>query len=295
MIPAYEGSSRQLVIAFDVGAAYSGASYSILKPGDVPKIYSVAQYVHLCALICILYLTRRFPGLEHAPGATRIPSVLMYDCDGILRAVGAEASSSHNTVRPKTEGWVKAERSVVNVVVSNMPLIIPLRFKLHLHLGSAPVKLDALTVPALPPKKTTADLYADLLGYLMLHAGRFIQSTHPTLTAPLERRSSKGDLRSTESSPSLWSIIRSKAEFVIVHPNSWGGTQLVRVKHAAVKAGLVPDTTEGRARIRFISEGEASLCYCIANSVKMSRTNVRGVTEPSVYFLSLITEPDRFR
>lgn len=39
----YLGSSRRLVIAFDVGTTFSGSSYCFLEPGEVPKIYSVTR------------------------------------------------------------------------------------------------------------------------------------------------------------------------------------------------------------------------------------------------------------
>ena len=50
----YQGSSRELVVAFDVGTTYSGVSYAILDPGEIPKIQSVTKFVplvlnHVCA------------------------------------------------------------------------------------------------------------------------------------------------------------------------------------------------------------------------------------------------------
>jgi hypothetical protein len=39
------------------------------------------------------------------------------------------------------------------------------------------------------------------------------------------------------------------------------------MRRSAVSGGLIPDTNEGRARIRFVSEGEASLHACILNGL----------------------------
>ena len=41
----YSGLSRKLVIAFDIGTTFSGAAYSLLDPGEVPKIQSVTRRV----------------------------------------------------------------------------------------------------------------------------------------------------------------------------------------------------------------------------------------------------------
>ena len=39
----YHGPVRKLVLAFDVGTTYSGISYCILDPGDVPQIKGVTR------------------------------------------------------------------------------------------------------------------------------------------------------------------------------------------------------------------------------------------------------------
>ena len=41
----YHGRLRGLVVAFDVGTTYSGISYAILDPGEVPKIQGVTRFV----------------------------------------------------------------------------------------------------------------------------------------------------------------------------------------------------------------------------------------------------------
>jgi len=39
----YKGTSRKLVLAFDIGTTYSGVSYAILEPDRVPEIKSVVK------------------------------------------------------------------------------------------------------------------------------------------------------------------------------------------------------------------------------------------------------------
>jgi len=45
--PLYEGATRKLVLAFDVGTTYSGISYSILDPGYSPEILDVTRLARL--------------------------------------------------------------------------------------------------------------------------------------------------------------------------------------------------------------------------------------------------------
>lgn len=40
---AYGGYSRKLVLAFDIGTTYSGIGYTILDPGEVPKVQGVTR------------------------------------------------------------------------------------------------------------------------------------------------------------------------------------------------------------------------------------------------------------
>lgn len=39
----YHGSEDSLVISLDIGTTFSGASYTILRKGQVPQIASVTQ------------------------------------------------------------------------------------------------------------------------------------------------------------------------------------------------------------------------------------------------------------
>jgi hypothetical protein len=64
-------SASNLVLAFDVGTTFSGVSYCVLSPGDVPVIRGVARY----------------PAQESIGGDSKISSNLHYDLQGHVRAV----------------------------------------------------------------------------------------------------------------------------------------------------------------------------------------------------------------
>lgn len=53
----------------------------------------------------------------------------------------------------------------------------------------------------------------------------------------------------------------------ISHPNGWGPNQQNDMRRAAVRGGLVPNTPEGRERIEFVTEGEASFHWCIDQAI----------------------------
>ena len=61
----------------------------------------------------------------------------------------------------------------------------------------------------------------------------------------------------------LWESVEKDIQFILTHPNGWGGLQQEQMRKAAIHAGLVPNDTKGRARIRFVTEGEASLHFCV--------------------------------
>jgi hypothetical protein len=52
----------------------------------------------------------RFPAKEHISGASKIPTIIYYDPDGKVRAVGAEAMGEGIYEIAEDENWVKAER-----------------------------------------------------------------------------------------------------------------------------------------------------------------------------------------
>jgi hypothetical protein len=55
----YSGFRRKLIIAFDVGTTFSGVSYAVLIPRELPLIHGVTKYV--TALIVVKLPMDKFP------------------------------------------------------------------------------------------------------------------------------------------------------------------------------------------------------------------------------------------
>jgi len=86
----------------------------------------------------------------------------------------------------------------------------------------------------------------DFLRYLYQCARNYIQETHA-------------------ADFPLWDSFEGRIDFILTHPNSWDDTQRADLRRAAVHGGLVPDTPDGHSRIAFVSEGEASLHFCLTS------------------------------
>lgn len=69
----------------------------------------------------------------------------------------------------------------------------------------------------------------------------------------------------TEAHICLWDSLESNIEFVLTHPNGWEGPQQQQIRHAAELGGLIPAGEEGQSRIHLLTEGEASLHFCVTN------------------------------
>jgi hypothetical protein len=67
------------------------------------------------------------------------------------------------------------------------------------------------------------------------------------------------------------------------------------MRQAAVTAGLIPDGAAGQARLFLVTEGEASLHFCIQNGLTNEAIKVRNLSAhfPSVPSLMLVLERQR--
>ncbi|EDR07806.1 uncharacterized protein LACBIDRAFT_297982 [Laccaria bicolor S238N-H82] len=207
---AYCGIRRKLVMAIDVGTTFSCVSYSILDPGVVPVIQSVTRY----------------PGHQSSSGGLKIPSVLYYDQEGKVRAVGAEALLEDIYERAEDGMWTKCEW-----------------FKLHFRPQTHPMEL-----PPLPWNNSVVEVFADYFKYLFTCASQYIRDTHA-------------------NGRELWLSVKDEIDFVLPHPNGWDVTQQTQMTKAAIMAGIIPDTPSGRARVSFVTEGEASLHFSMQNGL----------------------------
>jgi len=100
----------------------------------------------------------------------------------------------------------------------------------------------------LPKGKTIIDVFADFMRYLFDSAKALFKTSEPN-----------GELR--------WNSISNSVELVLSHPNGWGGPQQTHLRTAAIRAGIVPDTPAGRSRVHFVTEGEASFCFCATQTL----------------------------
>ncbi|KAG6332938.1 hypothetical protein ID866_6154 [Astraeus odoratus] len=208
---------------------YEGAARKLVLAFDVGTTYSGISYSILDPgeppVICDV---TRFPSTEHVGGNSKIPTIIYYDNDGIARAFGGEALQEAIIEKADEEEWVKAEW-----------------WKLHLrpkNMSSIHVRDE--DIPLLPPLKTAVELLADFMKYLFQCVRTYIEESHA-------------------NGRDMWQSFESDIDFVLSHPNGWEGAQQAQIRRAAVMAGLVPDTPEGQARIRLVTEGEASLHYCL--------------------------------
>jgi len=107
--PPYAGDKRALVLAFDIGTTFSGVSYSLLDPGQVPQINSVTRCVSPLtpATTGVSEKLLRFPGQSLT--SSKIPSTILYDANAKARAFGAEATLLETVDTADTEGWTRLD------------------------------------------------------------------------------------------------------------------------------------------------------------------------------------------
>ena len=99
-------------------------------------------------------------------------------------------------------------------------------------------------MPPLPFGKSAVDILTDFIKYLFMSARKHIEEHHMGFN---------------------WTSIENSIEFIFSHPNGWEGPQQQKYREAIERAGLIPRTIEGRARVHMITEGEASFHYCVSS------------------------------
>lgn len=109
------------------------------------------------------------------------------------------------------------------------------------------------SIPPLPPGKTVVQVFADYMVYLFECAKEYITETHGAR---------------------LWTSLEGDIMYVLTHPNGWGGPQQERMRQAAITARLISDTDSGRSRVTFVTEGEASLHFCLSNGLEIEGSDV---------------------
>ena len=137
-------------------------------------------------------------------------------------------------------------------------------FKLRLRPKSMKLEMNGMRLPHLPKSKSAIEVFGDFLKYLFRCTRSFIIDTHA-------------------GGASVWTSVENDIQFVLSHPNGWEGAQQSKMRRAAIYADLVPNTDEGKARVRFVTEGEASLHACVLNGLA---DDVLAVRHFSLKFLT---------
>ena len=70
--------------------------------------------------------------------------------------------------------------------------------------------------------------------------------------------------------------------FLLTQTDGKAAAQQGMMRRTAVRAGLIPDGAAGQARLSFVTEGEASLHFCIQNGLNNEAIKVRNI---SAHFL----------
>ena len=129
-------------------------------------------------------------------------------------------------------------------------------FKLRLRPKSMKLDMNGMKLPHLPRSKSALEVFGDFLKYLFRCTRSFIVETHA-------------------GGAIVWKSVENDIQFVLSHPNGWEGAQQSKMRKAAIYGGLVPNTDEGKARVRFVTEGEASLHACVLNGLATEVLAVR--------------------
>ncbi|PBK82157.1 hypothetical protein ARMGADRAFT_1171031 [Armillaria gallica] len=209
---------------------YAGSRRKLVFAFDLGTTYSGISYSVLDpGSVPEIKGVTRFPEQEHVGSDAKIPTILYYDKTGTVRAVGAEALKESVLEQAEEESWFKCSG-----------------FKLHLrpNLEGSAIQAQAANFPPLPPGKDVVTIFSDIFKYLFQCGKTYILETHPSATT-------------------FWSSIEDSIEFILSHPNGWEGRDQANMRRAAVLAGLVPNEVAGEERVHFVTEGEASLHFCI--------------------------------
>jgi len=127
-----------------------------------------------------------------------------------------------------------------------------------------PVAMKDRMNTELPRGKTIVDVFADFMRYLFDSTEAMFKSSEPNV---------------------MWDAIPS-IELVLSHPNGWGGPQQSQLRSAAVKAGIVSDGSAGRARVHFVTEGEACFNFCATEIRAGEKLKVCHIVPTQSWFLT---------
>jgi hypothetical protein len=184
-----------------------------------------------------------------------------------MRAAGAEAESVSVSSQVEDEGWIKVELYVSHPRPLSIGLTRLPRFKLRLRPKTMKLQMNGMRLNPLPLGKTATDAFGDFLS-CDVHSPIRAPSGSDPLPYPDLYSCTRSFISDTHANGlALWSAVENDIQFVLSHPNGWEGAQQTKMRTSAIYGGLIPDSSEGKARIRFVTEGEASLHACILSGL----------------------------
>ncbi|CUA74409.1 hypothetical protein RSOLAG22IIIB_11207 [Rhizoctonia solani] len=176
----------------------------------------------------VIHRVTRWPGQEAHQQQSKIPTLIWYDTTQKAVAFGAEAQLDEIKEQAEDNAWFLAKH-----------------FKLHLHPDNLKAKHD-LRLDALPPGVNLEQIYSDFLRYLLKHTKAYFEDR-------------------VLDGKKIWEKYSDKMEVVLAHPNGWYCREQSFLRSAAVVAGLAGEDTAS-SRIRFVTEAEAAVHFCIHNA-----------------------------
>ncbi|KAF8651107.1 hypothetical protein AX16_004882 [Volvariella volvacea WC 439] len=210
--------------------AYKGDERKLVIALDIGTTYSGVSYCFLDPGIPpVIKTVQKYPGQSETGRHSKIPTIVVYGPNGDVRAVGAEAEEESFKEKMEEE-----------------KLVVTKWFKLHIRPRDSNSSQTFNHIPPLPLGKSAVRVLADFMEYLFHRAKDYIT----------EAEAARGH--------NIWN---AKRDIVLAHPNGWTGAQQDMMRRAAIIANIIPDTDEGRNTITFVTEGEASLHYCVTNGI----------------------------
>ncbi|KAM6497429.1 hypothetical protein JOM56_007902 [Amanita muscaria] len=211
---------------------YSGTETKLVIAIDVGTTFSGVSFVLLdpgvvpqIQPVTRIQLVARFIGQREVRSDSKVPSIVCYSQDGTVVAAGADTDPDVNHTLAEMDDVIRVEW-----------------FKLHLrppHL-TPNQEFELQKLRSFPKNKTPVQVFGDLLRYLFKSTKKYI----------------------TDLELCSWDSVERNIDFILSHPNGWEGKQQSQMRKAAIAADLV-DKSQAVERISFVSEGEASLHFCL--------------------------------
>ncbi|KAI0315436.1 hypothetical protein OF83DRAFT_1173833 [Amylostereum chailletii] len=258
----YHGAKRRLVLAFDLGTTFSGISYAVLDPGQVPKISTVSRY----------------PGQE--AGDSKIQTVIYYDANGRVVATGAEEPPTGDG--DEDDDWEDVQPQKLEW------------FKLILRPRQTASSNKNIPTPKLPPSKDIVDVYADFYRYLFARARDYIRQTHASGDSLWN--SVAGDIDFVLSHPNGWdgaqqNAMRRAAVKAGLVPDTPSGRERVTFVsegeasfHYCVSSGRVADAIKTGNNVMVIDAGGGTIDLSTYTFAEASPITIKEIAAPGCIF-----------